>query len=132
MDVTNNENVWKNTKKNSKISEGQQIEPQRDQNGTESDEKLSKATKSEPTDGQKDPTVRQRAPRGTDKSIKGSQNDAKGRQKEAKGSPKWAKRSPKGSQGATKMHQKIGIRKKHEKGPRIFVKLIDFGIILGA
>ena len=122
MDVTNNENVWKNTKKTSKISEGQQIEPQRDQNGTESDEKLSKATKSEPTDGQKDPTVCQRAPRGTDKSIKGSQNDAKGRQKEAKGSPKWAKRSPKGSQGATKMHQKIDIRKKVKKTASVIVK----------
>ena len=108
------------------------MEPQRDQNGTESDDKLSKATKSEPTDGQKDPTVRQRAPRGTDDNIKGRQNDTKGRQKEAKRRPKWAKRSPKGSQGATKMHQKIDIQKKHEKGPTIQMKLIDFRVILGA
>ena len=124
--------IFEKTRKNLRIySEEQQIEPQRDQNGIESDQKLLKVYKSKPTDGQKDPTVRQRAPRGTDKSIKGSQNDAKGRQKEAKGSPKWAKRSPKGSQGATKMHQKIDIRKKHEKGPTILVKFIDFEVILG-
>ena len=48
------------------------MEPKKHKSETESDEKLSKAAKSEPTDRQKEPTVRQRAPRGTEKSAKGS------------------------------------------------------------
>ena len=47
------------------------MESKKHKSEIESDEKLSKAANSEPTNHQKEPRVRQMAPRGTEKSAKG-------------------------------------------------------------
>ena len=71
-----------------------------------------KGTKSEPRDTKSEPKGSQRKPKGAKSEPAGAKSEPTG----AKSEPTGTKREPKVSQGATKMHQKIGLRKRSRKG----------------
>ena len=88
---------------------------------TESDEKLSKAAKSDPTNHQMEPTVRQRAPRGTEKSAepKLHQRAPKGSQREPEVSEKGAQREPRNDQNASKNRYPKKTPKRADRGDEV-------------
>ena len=86
-----------------------------------------KGTKSEPRDTKSEPKGSQREPKGAKSEPAGAKSEPTG----AKSEPTGTKREPKVSQGATKMHQKIGLRKRSRKvcqnGHRTKMKWDGFG-----
>ena len=68
-------------------------------------------TKREPKRAKREAKGSKREPNGAKREPKGAKRDAKGAKREAKG----AKREPTWSQGATKMHIKIDLRKRSRK-----------------
>ena len=86
-----------------------------------------KGTKSEPRDTKSEPKGTQREPKGAKSEPAGAKSEPTG----AKSEPTGTKREPKVSQGATKMHQKIGLRKRSRKGSqkalRVKMKWMTFG-----
>ena len=93
-----------------------------------------KGTKSEPRDTKSEPKGSQREPKGAKSEPAGAKSEPTGAKSEpggAKSEPTGAKREPKVSPGATKMHQKIDLRKRSRKGSqkalRIKMKWKTFG-----
>ena len=72
--------------------------------GPKGSRRAPKATKREPTGANKEPKMTKREPKGAKREPKGP-----------KRRPRGAKREPKVSQRATKMHQKVDLRKRSRK-----------------
>ena len=77
------------------------------------------------------PKVSQGTPKVSPKGAKSEPTGAKSEPKGVKSEPTGAKREPKVSQGATKMHPKINLRKRSRKSeenePTIFLEMLHFG-----
>ena len=71
-----------------------------------------KGAKSEPAGAKSEPTGAKSEPKGRQREPKGAKREPK----VSKSEPKGAKREPKVNQGATKMHQKVDLRKRSRKG----------------